>query len=402
MGLWAEGDDEKEIRHPAELSEAACLHHVRDRQLCKDVRSLVSGTRMARRAVLWGFRKPWLRHGKGPPWKAALLAPLPLRFLRSRWLEASCLVKLHARDVGGAKLQKAVKSWQMAGRDISARWHGFAIPSSKVLKILKSCSSGGLVELGAGVGYWATLLKRRGVDIAALDIDPPAPRARESSCNVNFGDASSLKKLSHQTLLLCMPPPGEASCADEALASFRGRHVAYVGEWRSGMTATESFHETLLSRYVLEHRVPLPCYPNMRVECFIFRSRGKKEGLAQHAQSELLTCDGCGATASLYFCPATRFWRLCSEACYDALLSEQASLLKMTSCGFGLPVPAWSSWEAYGWLAVEAASSQQWSALKRATPQPEIEGWQKTVGKNDMQNNARICRALVFLAFMLV
>ena len=162
MGLWAEGDDEKKIRHPAELSEAACLHHVRDRQLCKDVRGLVSGTRMARRAVLWGFRKPWLRHGKGPPWKAALLAPLPLRFLRSRWLEASCLVKLHAKDVGGAKLQKAVKSWQMAGRDISARWHGFAIPNSKVLKILKSCSSGGLVELGAGVGYWATLLKRRG------------------------------------------------------------------------------------------------------------------------------------------------------------------------------------------------------------------------------------------------
>lgn len=42
------------------------------------------------------------------------------------------------------------------------------------------------------------------------------------------------------------------------------------------MTATRSFHESLWANYDLELRLPLPCYPMLRLECFIFRVRSVK------------------------------------------------------------------------------------------------------------------------------
>ena len=364
------GDD---IRHPAELSEAACECHLqRKPELRAALQSLLLSTKRAtKRAVLWDFRKAWLLRGAGPPWKAA---PLPLRFLRARWLEASCLVELYAATNATDRqrrnrLQKAVLNWQLAGRDASARCHGFAVPSARALKVLKKYSrKGGLVELGAGVGYWAALLRRRGVHVVALDIDPPEEKGDEMH-KVDFGDASSLRKLSCDMLLLCMPPPGEPACADRALKQFRGNYVAYVGEWSTGMTGTQSFHETLRSRYVLEHRVPLPCFPSMRAECYVFRKRSPCE------VPELLTCDECGSAAALYLCPETRYWRLCSEVCYTALADEQASLLRNMFCGLPLEVPAWGTWKELNWLAEDSAGGQRWDQLKCATPQPEIAGW---------------------------
>lgn len=36
-------------------------------------------------------------------------------------------------------------------------------------------------------------------------------------------EADSLGSCHHELLLLCMPPPGERNCADQALQSFKGR-----------------------------------------------------------------------------------------------------------------------------------------------------------------------------------
>eukprot|EP00435_Cladocopium_sp_Y103_P005785 s3447_g1.t2 len=115
---------------------------------------------------------------------------------------------------------------------------------------IKKRSAGGAIDLGAGVGYWSQLLHQGGVDVLALDLDPP--RDQTKAVKVEFGDATSLHGLpcaGRELLLLCMPPPGEAACAEEALEHFRGRYVAYVGEWCSGMTATPAFHESLLSKF---------------------------------------------------------------------------------------------------------------------------------------------------------
>ena len=93
------------------------------------------------------------------------------------------------------------------------------------------------------------------------------------------------------------------------------------------MTGTKSFHDSLLSRYVLELRVPLPCYPMLRLECFIFKKA------PEATASEMWTCDRCGAAGVLFSCPATRYWRFCSEACYEASRGKQEALLIFQACG---------------------------------------------------------------------
>jgi protein-L-isoaspartate O-methyltransferase len=38
-----------------------------------------------------------------------------------------------------------------------------------------------LVEVGAGTGYWAAALRRRGVDVLAYDLNPPAADTAEAN-----------------------------------------------------------------------------------------------------------------------------------------------------------------------------------------------------------------------------
>lgn len=50
--------------------------------------------------------------------------------------------------------------------------YGFAVPSDEALTAIERCSPRGVVELGAGTGYWAFLLQQRGVDVVAFDVEP--------------------------------------------------------------------------------------------------------------------------------------------------------------------------------------------------------------------------------------
>ena len=56
-------------------------------------------------------------------------------------------------------------------RELIAKY-GFAVPTNEALDAVGRCSPSGVVEVGAGTGYWAHLLQQRGVDVAAFDIEP--------------------------------------------------------------------------------------------------------------------------------------------------------------------------------------------------------------------------------------
>ena len=156
-------------------------------------------------------------------------------------------------------------------RDAAARALAFAIPTRAAIELLTKAAGGrGLVELGAHNGYWARTLASAGVAVSAYDINPPevAPRksanlegglaekglavkglAKKGLPEVMVGSAESLRESTASVLLLCMPPPGDASCASDALDAFPGPLVAYVGEWATGMTA---------DRFTLPHPPTLP------------------------------------------------------------------------------------------------------------------------------------------------
>jgi hypothetical protein len=474
---------------PAVVAEAAAAAHL---ATCDE------GAATARRvlaaipgvATTWGARTEWLEREEGPPWREGACALL--RLMRARWVECVCHAFRMGSNTDPKRAQAAVLRWQLAGRDIGARFFSFSVPGSKALRCLAGLAAeGAVVELGAHNGHWAACVEKRAealrraggaaeqtiragtgergrgqaadahskrqrnVDggananaktnteggehpgdpphpaVLALDISPPPPPPRQP-LPIAPGTASSLPSLPHQTLFLCMPSPGEEALAEGALAAFTGSYVAYVGEWGTGMTGTRIFHAQLISgAWEMTSRLPVPNWPLMHVELFVFRrKRGAGEGgghtagvqaggntagvqaggntagagmkIAKQARRQdvknkrrgaedktgentagegpgkpigeqaLVRCAGCGGQATSR-CPLTRQMCLCpSAACYAATAGAHAALLELGFCGLGGVVrPLWGEWERCKWLGEESASKREWLALARATPHAE-------------------------------
>ena len=136
--------------------------------------------------------------------------------------------------------------------------YAWAIPNQRALVVIVSLSP--LVEIGAGGGYWARLIRDVGGDIVAYDLnEPPAPPtgAWKAWTDVEVGGADRAGEHSDRTLFLCWPDCSNAM-ASEALVTYRGQCVVYVGEPQSGCTADDAFFIGLERDWDLVHRVGIP------------------------------------------------------------------------------------------------------------------------------------------------
>ena len=152
-----------------------------------------------------------------------------------------------------------------------------SVPNPSALAALAGC--GPLIEIGAGTGYWAMLLRERGVDVLAFDLDPPTEsggntyhphtwtHVLKGSYEVLAGNAHSDK-----ALLLSWPTnnasdPWDAACLD----AYAGTTVCYVGSWNIGPLAeaqevhcicsSERFQTKLLNEFELVDTQALPRWP---------------------------------------------------------------------------------------------------------------------------------------------
>lgn len=91
-----------------------------------------------------------------------------------------------------------------------ARRYAWAVPTSEAVVLL--AQHGPLVELGAGTGYWAWIVRQCGVDIVAYDIAAIA----KTWVEVVTGDETCLDQYPGRTLLLCWPPT-DSPLAGQAL-----------------------------------------------------------------------------------------------------------------------------------------------------------------------------------------
>ena len=133
------------------------------------------------------------------------------------------------------------------------RRYAYGIPTDTVLDAVIAVSPAGVVELGAGTGYWARLLHDRGVDVVAYDVAPP-----ESGANrfvdttaawfpVRRGDADVVADHADRALLVVWPTWNE-TWAGDAAARFHaagGHTLIYVGEGPGGRTGDATLHARL-------------------------------------------------------------------------------------------------------------------------------------------------------------
>ena len=133
------------------------------------------------------------------------------------------------------------------------RRYAYGIPNDDALDAIAAASPAGVVELGAGTGYWARLLHDRGVDVVAYDRWPPGSGANHFVDDdvawypVRAGDQGMVAAHAERTLLLVWPTWNETWPADAAAEfhSAGGTTLVFVGEGPGGLTGDSVLHTRL-------------------------------------------------------------------------------------------------------------------------------------------------------------
>lgn len=139
------------------------------------------------------------------------------------------------------------------------RDYTWAIPDPETLAFVFKWLGPQAIEMGAGTGYWASLLAAMGLDILAFDACPPDkianyyhhPENDETGLwtvfyPVEVGDPTTLKDHPDRTLFLCWPPY-DKPMGYECLQNYPGQRIVYIGEGDGGCTGDDEFF-TLLER----------------------------------------------------------------------------------------------------------------------------------------------------------
>jgi hypothetical protein len=152
--------------------------------------------------------------------------------------------------------------------------YAWAVPNTEAIELLIRHSP--LVEMGAGTGYWAWLVRQAGGDIVAFDrYPPPDPRNRWHAgerqwTEVRPGGPRLLARHPGRTLLLCWPPEDEPMAA-QCLDAYAGDALVYVGELSPGSDrATGSAR--VLDQWEPVETLELPQWESVQDRLVVLRS----------------------------------------------------------------------------------------------------------------------------------
>lgn len=144
--------------------------------------------------------------------------------------------------------------------------YAWAIPNESAIRTI--AEYGPILEVGAGAGYWAMLLRQVGVDVVATD--PAAPVDPAWSPVEPLAAREAVEEYPDRTLLTVWPSEDETWAA-EALHAYDGDTCIYVGEPPGGCTADKHFHHLLQEGWEREGMVGIPQYRgvNDRLEVWV-------------------------------------------------------------------------------------------------------------------------------------
>lgn len=141
----------------------------------------------------------------------------------------------HQREHGG-----------LGGLHDIKRRYSWAVPNEEALTTIAAHSPRGVVEIGAGGGYWTRLLRDRGVDVIAYDPQPVDSKWHDGRLwsEVLQGDHTAIIGHADRTLFLCWPSYDEA-WTHEVVELYDGDIIVYIGEGSGGCTGDDRMHALL-------------------------------------------------------------------------------------------------------------------------------------------------------------
>jgi hypothetical protein len=167
-------------------------------------------------------------------------------------------------------LGKAMYEFQY--RDKCIGKYGFAVPTESALREILKVSPKGIVEIGAGSGYWSKLLQLLGADVIACDdcsgvytfkvgeFFPVQP--------VGYEKIFRTKSIHERTLLVVWPNTDNLKIFNK----YRGDTVVYVGEISEGCTGYDSKIE---KTWELVKEIEIPVWTGIHDSLGIFKRKGR-------------------------------------------------------------------------------------------------------------------------------
>jgi len=153
------------------------------------------------------------------------------------------------------RVKNHVRSEMQGGNIVKAEWaykHAWAVPNKEAIETIIKLSP--VVEIGAGTGYWASLVHDGGGIIDAYDKCPPLTCKNSYHGKVQYYEVKkggfevlTRPRYKNWSLFLCWPPGNEMAL--KSLVNFKGKHVIYAGEWKFGCNATDAFFDSLENRF---------------------------------------------------------------------------------------------------------------------------------------------------------
>lgn len=244
---------------------------------------------------------------------------------------------------------------QQTWRDICRDWpsliYAYAVPTPAAIEAILKYSP--IVEIGAGTGYWSSMLQKAGAKVVAYDSVPTNEEGEQnefhanvpSFCTVQQAGPKVLRKHATHSLFICFPPPDD-NMAIDSLISFTGQHVIHIGEWE-GFTGSAEFESHLFANFDLVERVELPNWQDTCYDLTIWKRRSAAQAAAgnskkleatkkssssddssNHISSNLPTsvCFNCGHTDRvLRRCRCCRLVSFCSKACASQASRQHSS-----------------------------------------------------------------------------
>lgn len=152
--------------------------------------------------------------------------------------------------------------------------YGFAIPNCKAVTTIKKYSTK-IVEIGAGTGYWAWMLRQAGVTVHAYDLRPKYNNEYgflKQWSLVKKQGVSAVRKHQDCALFLCWPPYNRPM-ANEALLRYEGDIVFYIGEGDGGRTADADFHSNIDKNFDIIDETVIPQWSGLHDWLSVYRRK---------------------------------------------------------------------------------------------------------------------------------
>ena len=258
--------------------------------------------------------------------------------------------------------------WRDSCRDFICNLYAYATLSplalQKLAAVLKEKDIS-IIEVGAGTGYIARLMKNAGVDLEGCwDLHPTTTIDTSSSadskssstplneyhgstpsfCDVkqssssttpmiplmNRSGSSSSSSKFNKALLLCYPPP-QSPMAEETLRSYLdcgGKYLIHIGEFK-GLTGNSAFENLLLRTMKCTYRFPCLSWGTDASHVTVWRRTKAKNGRGNKTKGHqlLLPCIECGTNESKKQCRLMRSLVYCSQECAVAHSDVRQKLL---------------------------------------------------------------------------